>query len=63
MTKQDAIDWAGGVMSLAACLKITGGAVSQWDEIPELQQHKLALLSRGKLKVDDKFLPLKESLK
>lgn len=55
MTKQEALDWAGGVVQLAVKLGITPGAVSQWTEVPELQQHKLWQLSAGRLVIDQKF--------
>ena len=58
MTKQEALDWAGGTVALAEKLGITPGAVSHWDEetgIPELQQHKLWKLSAGTLKMDKKY--------
>jgi transcriptional regulator with XRE-family HTH domain len=59
MTKSDAIKWAGGVSALAERLGITQPAVSQWEdnEVPELQQHRLALLSGGLLQVDMRYLP------
>lgn len=56
MTKQEALDWAGGTVALADRLDITPGAVSQWEkEIPQLQQYKLWQLSAGKLQVDKKY--------
>lgn len=55
MKKQEALDWAGGVMALAEKLGITPGAVSQWTEVPGLQQYRLWKLSAGKLQVDKEF--------
>jgi transcriptional regulator with XRE-family HTH domain len=60
MTKTEAIKWAGGsVTDLAQRLGISQPAISQWegDTVPELQQHRLALLSEGELRVDAKYLP------
>lgn len=57
MTKDQAVKWAGGVTALAERLGITQSAVSQWEEVPELQQHRLTLLSGGKLLVDPRYLP------
>lgn len=54
MTKDEAIEWAGGkAILLAARLGITHGAISHWDKVPLKQQYRLARLSKGKLKVDD----------
>ena len=56
MTKQEAIDWAGGLAKdLAERLGISESAVSQWDEVPELQQYRLVILSNGKLMLSPKF--------
>lgn len=55
MTKQQAIDWAGGVTALAECLKITAGAVSQWTEVPKDKQYDLERLSAGKLKLSAEY--------
>ena len=55
MTKDEALQWAGGVVALAERLRVTPSAVSQWIEVPELQQHKLRALSRGRLKIDERF--------
>jgi hypothetical protein len=54
MTKDEAIEWAGGrAIDLAAKLGITHGAVSHWVVIPVKQQYRLAGMSNGKLKVDE----------
>jgi hypothetical protein len=54
MTKEEAIEWAGGrVIDLAAKLGITHGAISQWDTVPLKQQYRLAAISKGKLTVDE----------
>jgi transcriptional repressor of cell division inhibition gene dicB len=53
MTKEEAINWAGGVLELAQRLGITGPAVSQWDVIPPLRQYQLWTLSAGTLKLDE----------
>lgn len=56
MTKQEAIEWAGGTQqALADKLDISAPAVSQWDAVPELQQYKLHHLSAGHLKIDPEF--------
>lgn len=55
MTKEEAIQWAGGHTDLAERLGITSSAVSQWTEVPELQQYRLHTLSAGHLPIDDKF--------
>lgn len=55
MTKQEAIDWAGGLtILLAAKLGITHGAISKWtNTVPMKQQYRLAAMSGGKLKIDE----------
>jgi len=55
MTKQEAIDWAGGTTALADALKITAGAVSQWTEVPKDKQYDLERLSGGKLKLSKEY--------
>jgi len=55
MTKQEAIEWAGGVVLLSKLLNITHGAVSQWEEVPKDKQHDLIQLSGGKLELDAKY--------
>jgi len=56
MTKQEALDWAGGTVALAQKLGLTPGAVSHWNGvIPELQQHRLWKMSAGTLKIDKKY--------
>ena len=52
MTKEEALKWAGGTVALAERLGITPSAVSQWTEVPELQQYRLWSLSAGKLAMD-----------
>jgi hypothetical protein len=53
MTKDEAIEWAGGkVIDLAAKLGITHGAVSKWESVPIRHQYRLERMSRGKLRVD-----------
>jgi hypothetical protein len=45
MTKQQAIDKAGGVSALADLLKITPSAISQWgDEVPDARVWQLRVL-------------------
>jgi DNA-binding transcriptional regulator YdaS (Cro superfamily) len=62
MTKDDAIKWAGSVGDLAERLGISSSAVSQWPpKVPELQQHRLVLLSANRLVLDDDLLPQGES--
>jgi hypothetical protein len=55
MTKEQAIKWAGTNKDLADKLGLTQSAVSQWDEVPELQQYRLHHMSAGKLKLDSKY--------
>ena len=55
MTKQQALEWAGGTVALAERLGISPSAVSQWEEVPELQQHRLWKISAGALTIDKKF--------
>lgn len=55
MTKQEALDWAGGVTALAERLGITHGAVSQWDEVPKDKQYDIQALSGGKLRIDERY--------
>ena len=55
MTKDEAIEWAGGVNALGRQLGISGSAVAQWDEVPELQQYRLWRMSAGKLTIDPKY--------
>ena len=56
MTKEEAVEWAGGtVVLLAEKLGITPGAISQWDEVPEKQQYRLWQLSAGRLEIDKRY--------
>ena len=53
MYKSDAIDHFGSVKLLHKALKITSGAVSQWEAvIPEKQAMKLERITGGALKYD-----------
>jgi DNA-binding transcriptional regulator Cro len=54
MTKDEAIEWAGGkVIDLAAKLQLTHSAICHWERIPMVHQYRLVKLSKGKLKLDD----------
>ena len=54
MTKQEAIDWAGGkLIDLAAKLGVTHGAISKWQSVPMVHQYRLVKMSRGILKLDE----------
>ena len=55
MTKDDAIKWAGNNKQLAEKLGITESAVSQWDEVPELQQYRLQRMSYGLLELSEEY--------
>jgi hypothetical protein len=63
MTKDEAIAWAGSNRELAKVLGITEGAVSQWDEVPELQQYRLVQFSYGKLELSPAYkLPFRREV-
>jgi len=47
MTKEQAITLAGSQAKLAALLKISDAAVSQWTEIPERRIWQLKVLRPG----------------
>ena len=61
MTKDDAIKWAGSNKHLAEKLGITESAVSQWDEVPELQQYRLQRMSYGLLELSPEYRVLQGS--
>jgi len=53
MTKQQAIDWAGGSVSdLAQLLKVTTQAIYDWETVPRGRQFELVHLSDGFLSID-----------
>lgn len=55
MNRADAIKHFEGITPLAKALGITYEAVRQWgDEIPELRQYQLELVTNGQLKADKK---------
>lgn len=55
MKKQDVFDYFGSQSKVAAALKITDGAVSQWgDSPPMLRQYQIQDITNGALKVCDK---------
>ncbi|SDS43247.1 Cro/CI family transcriptional regulator [Pseudomonas prosekii] len=55
MNRADAIKHFKGITPLAKALGITYEAVRQWgDEIPQLRQYQLELLTNGQLKADTK---------
>ena len=60
MLTKDAVAYFKGKSKLAAVLKISPAAVSQWgDEVPQLRQYQLQALSGGVLKIK---LPLQTAL-
>lgn len=55
MNRADAINHFKGIAPLAKALGITYEAVRQWgDEIPELRQYQLELVTNGQLKAEKK---------
>lgn len=55
MTKSQAIKHFGSVSALAKALGTTYEAVRQWEEeIPELRQYQIEVVSRGALKASPK---------
>lgn len=55
MTKSQAIKHFGSVSALAKALGTTYEAVRQWEEeIPELRQYQIEVVSRGALKAAPK---------
>lgn len=51
MLKKDAINYFGSITNLAASLKISTQAISQWGKyIPPLRAFQLEYLTQGKLK-------------
>ena len=53
MKKNEAIEYYGGVIQLAAALGIKPQSVSQWGElIPEGRAYKIEVLTDGHLKVN-----------
>ncbi|MBA1296589.1 Cro/Cl family transcriptional regulator [Pseudomonas lurida] len=55
MNRADAIKHFKGIAPLAKALGITYEAVRQWgEEIPELRQYQLELVTDGQLKADKK---------
>lgn len=61
MTKDEAIQWAGSNKHLAEKLGITESAVSQWDDVPELQQYRLQRMSYGLLELSPEYRVLQGS--
>jgi hypothetical protein len=55
MTKTEAIKHFGSISDLAKALGTTYEAVRQWgDEIPELRQYQIEVLTKGELRADQK---------
>lgn len=55
MTKSQAITHFGSISTLAKALGTTYEAVRQWgDEVPELRQYQIEVISQGALKADPK---------
>lgn len=52
MTKDQAIKHFGSGAKVADALKITRQAVSNWVDVPLLQQVRLQKITRGKLKAE-----------
>jgi len=57
VTKEQALAWAKGPKNLAEKLRMTTSAVCQWQSVPLVQQYRIAILSGGKLKVNDPLMP------
>lgn len=55
MTKDDAIQYFKGVTAMARKLRCSRTAIYIWEEIPELRQYQIQVLSDGALRVDPKF--------
>ncbi|MCX4186747.1 Cro/CI family transcriptional regulator [Methylophaga sp. OBS4] len=56
MTKDQAIKHFGGASKLANALGITKQAVNNWDDIPDVRQYQIQVLTDGALKADRKKL-------
>lgn len=55
MTRTEAIRHFNGISALARALGVSYEAVRQWgEEVPELRQYQLELLTNGVLKADRK---------
>lgn len=53
MTKSEAVShYEGSISKLAKALDVSYEAVRQWDEIPELRQYQLEVITGGALKAD-----------
>lgn len=52
MTKDEAINYYGSQVALAAALKINQSNISDWPAIPDLRQIQLERLTNGALKAD-----------
>ncbi len=53
MTKSEAVaHYEGSISKLAKALDVSYEAVRQWDEIPELRQYQLEVITDGALKAD-----------
>lgn len=50
MTKTQAIQHFGSISNLAKALKVSYEAVRQWEEVPELRQYQLELITKGVLR-------------
>ncbi|QRY79657.1 Cro/Cl family transcriptional regulator [Pseudomonas sp. PDNC002] len=50
MTKKQAIQHFGSISKLAKALKVSYEAVRQWEEVPELRQYQLELITKGVLR-------------
>lgn len=60
MTKEEAIEYFGGLPKLAALLQLTRQAIHAWkdhEEVADLYQYKLHYLSEGKLPLKAKPTP------
>lgn len=57
MTKQEAIEYFGGVKALADALGVWPQAVYAWPEVlPRSRQFEIHVKSKGELKVDEKYI-------
>lgn len=54
MTKSQAVKHFGSISALAKALCVTYEAVRQWEEVPELRQYQIEMLTGGDLKADQK---------
>jgi DNA-binding transcriptional regulator YdaS (Cro superfamily) len=56
MTLDQAVEYFGTKLRVAAALGVTRQAVSSWREVPPLRQLQLERMTRGALRADDDIL-------